>query len=134
MHSHAPIAAKPLVIYIEPDAPAKPPTGAACNGCGVCCAAEPCPVGMTLFRKRRGACPGLLWEPQHKVYRCAVVVQPEKVARMVLPAQMGFAAPLLARTLAWGAKRWIAVGVGCDSALEVVSPKIAVSHDLENQP
>jgi len=134
MHPYRPITANPLVIYIEPDAPAKPSPGAACNGCGVCCATEPCPLGVALFRKRRGACAALFWEPQQKVYRCGVVVRLETVARLVLPRWMGFAAPVLARALAWGAKRWIAVGVGCDSTLEAALPKIAQSPDLENQP
>jgi len=33
-------------IAIHAAAPAKPALGEPCNGCGVCCAAEPCPVGM----------------------------------------------------------------------------------------
>ena len=49
------------VIHIHPEAPTKPPEGAPCNGCGVCCLAEPCPVGMLVSRKRHGACVLLRW-------------------------------------------------------------------------
>ena len=33
-------------IHLHALAPAKPHTGAACNGCGVCCAWQPCPLGV----------------------------------------------------------------------------------------
>ena len=36
------------LIRIHADAPAKPPVGAPCNGCGVCCLLEPCPLGVLL--------------------------------------------------------------------------------------
>ena len=34
------------VIHLHPSAPPKPAEGAACNGCGVCCAWQPCPLGV----------------------------------------------------------------------------------------
>ena len=34
------------VVHWHPEAPPKPPEGAPCNGCGLCCLAEPCPLGM----------------------------------------------------------------------------------------
>ena len=40
------------VIYLHPAAPAKPAVGAACNGCGVCCAWQPCPLGMLVSGRR----------------------------------------------------------------------------------
>ena len=61
------------VIHIEPDAPRKPLEGAACNGCGVCCLAEPCPLGMVLSRKRRGVCVALQWSQNEKKYRCGAL-------------------------------------------------------------
>ena len=44
------------VIRLHPAAPAKPPETAPCNGCGVCCAAEPCPIGVLVSGRRTGAC------------------------------------------------------------------------------
>ena len=41
-------------IHIHPQAPGKVPEGVACNGCGVCCLFEPCPLGVVLSRARVG--------------------------------------------------------------------------------
>jgi MinD superfamily P-loop ATPase len=89
----------PRVIRIAA-APAKPASGSACNGCGVCCLAEPCPVGIVVSRRRTGACRALRWDGAR--YRCGV-----------LSAAAGWRASLLAR--------WIAAGRGCDSSAEVVA-------------
>ena len=37
----------------------KPAFGSPCNGCGVCCMAEPCPVAVTLIDAKDGPCPAL---------------------------------------------------------------------------
>jgi len=86
------------VIRIHPDAPAKPRSGAACNGCGVCCLAEPCPLGIVVSRRTRGACAALQWDGLR--YRCGLVES---------------AGPRLARAL----RRWIGAGRGCDSSAVV---------------
>lgn len=93
------------VILLRPDAPPKPPTGQACNGCGVCCAWAPCPLGMVLSRRRQGACRALDWDGER--YRCGVLVSPGRWLPW-LPAG-------LARRLAW---RWIAAARGCDAELD----------------
>lgn len=85
------------VIHIEPLAAPKPPMGAACNGCGVCCLAEPCPVGVLLSRSRSGPCKALRWEPALRQYRCGALGS-------------GWQARLVGR--------WIAAGAGCDCDLE----------------
>ena len=97
----------PRIIHLHPAAPAKPATGAACNGCGVCCAAEPCPLGMLLSRRRRGACAALEWHEAGARYRCGALSAPARWLPW-LPAP-------LARGLA---ARWIAAGRGCDADLE----------------
>jgi hypothetical protein len=88
------------VIHLHRLAPAKPAPGDACNGCGVCCAAEPCPLGIVVSRRRRGACAALRWDDAAARYRCALL--PE-------------AAPAPQRRLV---ARWIAAGAGCDCDLD----------------
>jgi hypothetical protein len=98
------------VIHIHAEAPAKPALGAPCNGCGVCCLAEPCPLGRVISRKRVGACDALRWDEAQAVYRCGVLTDTDAV----LGARWRWAAPPL-RTLA---RRWIAAGIGCDATLQ----------------
>jgi hypothetical protein len=98
------------VIHIHAEAPDKPALGAPCNGCGVCCLAEPCPLGRVISRKRVGACDALRWDKALSVYRCGALTD----AAGVLGPRWRWAAPLL-RTLA---HRWIAAGVGCDATLQ----------------
>jgi hypothetical protein len=95
------------VVRLELAAPDKPEVGAPCNGCGVCCAAEPCPVGRVISMRRSGACKALEWDGER--YRCGFLLAPERY--IPLP---------LARTAlrAW-AGRVIAAGAGCDSDVEI---------------
>lgn len=88
------------VIAIHAHAPAKPDLGQACNGCGVCCMAEPCPLGMLLTLRRRGPCGQLRWSAVSRRYVCGAVAD---------------------RPGPWAAlaRRWIAAGRGCDSDAEV---------------
>jgi hypothetical protein len=94
------------VIHIHAQAPPKPAEGQACNGCGVCCAVAPCPLGIWVSRRWRGACAALSWNDAQARYRCGVVAEP---ARWL---------PWLPEGLArrW-ALRWIAAATGCDSDL-----------------
>lgn len=107
-------------IAIEPLAPTKPAFGAPCNGCGVCCLAQPCPIGMVLSRRRHGACTVLQWDSEQAVYRCGAITQPLPVLLEAIPRWMRGAAPSLAPLLAAIARRSIAVDAGCDSTLEIV--------------
>jgi hypothetical protein len=99
------------VIRIHPEAPAKPALGAACNGCGVCCLAEPCPVGMLVSRRRQGACRALQWQAEASRYRCGMVVDPQRY----LPRPLAALAPWVSRLTL----RLIAGGKGCDSDAQV---------------
>ncbi|MET0520022.1 MAG: hypothetical protein ABW005_14455 [Burkholderiaceae bacterium] len=105
------------VILIHPAAPPKPAVGAACNGCGICCLAEPCPVGMLVSRRRHGACKALQWSDEEQRYRCGMLVAPLQVLGLGLRGR-GPVAQALARWLARRSRRWIAAGQGCDSDLE----------------
>lgn len=99
------------VIHLHAAAPDKPAAGQPCNGCGVCCASEPCPAGMLLSRRRRGACAALRWHDAGALYRCALVAEPAAV----LPLALRWVAPALA---AW-ARRAIGASRGCDSSVAV---------------
>lgn len=93
------------IVFLRAGAPPKPPAGEPCNGCGVCCAAEPCPAGIVLFRRRRGACPALTWQDGR--YACGLLLAPEHHLRWLPRGGRRLAARLFAR--------WIAAGRGCDS-------------------
>ncbi len=98
------------VIYLHTEAPRKPAPGQACNGCGVCCATEPCPVGQVISRRTRGACAALLWSAPERLYRCGLVCG----ASTLWPGLPGW----LESPLAWLARRWISAASGCDATLE----------------
>ncbi len=99
------------IIHIHPDAPRKPAVGLPCNGCGVCCLDEPCPVGIVVSRRLTGPCQALEWHPTDKHYRCAMAENPQ----VHLPWLPTRAVPWARRMVL----RWIAAAKGCDSTLEV---------------
>ena len=103
-------------VTIHPDAPIKPAPGQACNGCGVCCLAEPCPAGMVVSRRRHGACTALRWDEAQSRYRCGLIDAPEQL----------IAPRWLARLAAHWVPRWIAAGQGCDCDF-VVQPSDSAS-------
>ena len=106
------------VIHLHPEAPAKPRPGEACNGCGVCCAAEPCPVGIVVSGRRHGPCAALRWSDEAGRHRCSLASG---------RGEGWTALPAFARPAAAGlAPRWIAAGRGGDSDLEVLpaTPRI----------
>jgi hypothetical protein len=84
------------LIRLHAHAPAKPGIGAACNGCGVCCLSQPCPLGMLISRRRSGPCAAVAWDAAAARYRCGLID-----ARRPLRSAL--------------ARRWIAAGRGCDS-------------------
>lgn len=98
------------VVWIQPQAPAKPPEGAPCNGCGLCCLVEPCPLGVLVSRRRSGPCVALRWSDSDQLYRCGMVSDPGSV--------VGTTRPQFVRAISALARRWIASGVGCDARLE----------------
>jgi len=112
------MASYPTIIRIQPQAPVKPPEGAACNGCGVCCLVEPCPLGVVLSRQRRGACSALRWQEASHQYRCGAIVNPQETLERSLPRALRWLARPTAPLLRRLALRWIAAGAGCDSSLE----------------
>jgi hypothetical protein len=99
------------VIAIHAGAPTKPAWGQPCNGCGVCCLQEPCPVGVLLSRRRSGACDALRWSDPARRYHCGLLSTPEEV----LPRALRPFSAWISRR----ARRWIAAGVGCDCDTEI---------------
>ena len=88
-------------------APLKPPVGSPCNGCGLCCLAEPCPLGMLYSRRTTGPCMKLRWDDGAARYVCGALQDAEHAVQR---RSNGF-------TRAWRAlvRRWIAAGMGCDA-------------------
>jgi len=103
-------------IELHEQAPLKPKPGEPCNGCGVCCAAEPCPVAILFLFQRKGRCRALLWQEEGARYACGMVVQPDCYSRLI---------PKVARRRvgAFFATR-IAADKGCDSDIEISEPDI----------
>lgn len=102
------------VVWLEPAAPPKPPEGAPCNGCGLCCLAEPCPLGVLVSRRRTGPCAALRWSDAQQRYLCGMVQEPGAVT--------GWTQPWAVRLQRALARRWIAAGVGCDASLQAQVP------------
>ncbi|SCK15946.1 hypothetical protein [Vogesella sp. LIG4] len=97
-------------IWLQRAAPAKPAFGAPCNGCGVCCASAPCPLSRLLLRHRHGPCPALIWQADAARYHCGLLTAPRQYLHW-LPAAL---LPAFGRL----ARRYLAIGHGCDAAVE----------------
>ncbi len=74
----------------------KPPHGAACTRCGLCCIATQCELSLHLFGERPGPCPALVFD-EHKQSSC------------------GLAGPPATPQLAAAAAHLIRAGLGCDA-------------------
>ena len=99
------------LITLHPAAPPKPAPGAPCNGCGACCAAQPCPLSFLLLGHRTGSCPALQWLEPERLYACGMVMAPANFLRWLPQRWNAFAARRCAR--------WIAAGSGCDFDAEI---------------
>lgn len=95
------------LIWLQPEAASKPEFGMACNGCGVCCAAEPCPVARVFLWQFRGSCKALVWLAETQQYRCGLLLEPARYLR-ILPR-------FFQRSFRFLVRRWIAAGTACDS-------------------
>lgn len=103
------------ILWIEPDAPAKPALGAPCNGCGVCCLLQPCPVGVVLSRRLSGPCRALRWIAAERRYRCGALLQAQAMA------DSGSCSRWLRRLPYTLVARWIGADIGCDCDASVES-------------
>jgi hypothetical protein len=89
---------------------AKPAYGSPCNGCGVCCEKELCPLAAALYDRWAGPCPALLPADAKGAKACGLIADP---ARFFPLKVRRFGAGELSRTAALinGA------GLGCDYPL-----------------
>lgn len=62
---------KPGLFAPKGELQKKPPHGAPCNGCGLCCKAVLCPLAQMVFKHEQGPCPALTSEN-----RCGMVEEP----------------------------------------------------------
>ena len=98
-------------VELHPLAPPKPDYGAGCNGCGVCCAAEPCPVAHVFLFQLSGKCRALLWQDEASRYVCGMVVCPDRYLRLIPENLRKYSGNFFAsRIAAWA---------GCDFAAEM---------------
>lgn len=121
------------LIHIHTDAPPKPLEGAPCNGCGVCCLLEPCPLGVLLSGRRHGACVAVRWDEMTQHYRCTAVTAPRAALNQALPGWLHGAVPIGAMVLSRLASRWISQGTGCDSSVQIQQFGSS-GGDLNNTP
>ncbi len=70
------INGKPAAVVPRTAREMKPPHGAPCNSCGLCCMATLCPLAQSLFRFKYGRCPALERVPQG--WTCGVVKDPAR--------------------------------------------------------
>jgi hypothetical protein len=109
------VTKKLVTLKIHPAAPPKPAEGAPCNGCGVCCLAEPCPMGALLTLRTSGPCQWLQWHADSRTYRCGVLASTDP---KTLPAHAGGLKRWWRSRLHAAARRWIAAGIGCDCSMD----------------
>lgn len=95
------------VMWLRVEAPQKPQEGAPCNGCGVCCTCEPCPVAIVFLWQWRGSCPALEWDEPSSLYRCGMALRPEYYVPTLPRIWHSMARRLI--------RRWIAADTVCDA-------------------
>jgi hypothetical protein len=102
-------------IELHEQAPSKPDFGVTCNGCGICCAAEPCPVAYLFLFQRKGRCRALLWQEENCRYACGMVICPDNYSRLIPRMFKKWVGAFIATR--------IAAGKGCDSSIEISEPE-----------
>ena len=84
--------------------PAKPPFGAQCNGCGICCAIQPCKLAVDLLGATVGPCSAMEFDAGR--FWCGLVRSPGRYLNTP-----EFGNELLSETIA----RSLGVSKGCDA-------------------
>ena len=89
----------------------KPPHGAACNSCGLCCQEELCVLAALTFGERGGPCPALERDGDSGRSACGLVRNPQVYAPAVVAREGRWQASNAAAML-------IGKGLGCDGQLD----------------
>lgn len=70
--------------------PDKPKCGSPCNGCGVCCASEVCPIGVLAYGDISAPCPALILSPCRSKAICGLVaIESDHEMEPLLKEQLG---------------------------------------------
>jgi hypothetical protein len=93
----------------------KPPHGAPCNRCGLCCMATLCPLAQHVFGHEQGPCPALSFNPEGSV--CGLVDDPMRFARTITTKNG------TGKTSA-AAAHLIGSGTGCDARFNGEPPDL----------
>lgn len=90
--------------------PQKPPYGSPCNGCGVCCEEELCPIAHRIFGRWEGPCE-ILEDAGDGRRVCGLLAHPERH----VPALVELVGAEIMRETT---EALLGVGVGCDAQME----------------
>jgi hypothetical protein len=99
-------------LILHADAPPKPEHGQPCNGCGICCIAERCPVALLVLPGGRGSCAALEWDGPAGRYFCGMVRRPANYIAW------------LPRSWEGAAGRWFAVRIAAGKACDFDATEI----------
>lgn len=97
-----------MAIALPMTAPEKPAYGQPCNGCGLCCAAEPCAVAVEFLGETEGPCRAMEFEAGR--FWCGMVRNPGKHIGLD-----DFAANAIRESVGKLVAHMLGVGRGCDS-------------------
>ena len=100
---------KQIVQVSRADWQRKPPHGAPCTRCGVCCISRPCKLGARVFGLTIGRCPALIGNPGDD-YACDLIANPARY-RPQLVAEHG------EKTAQDAAAHLIGCALGCDARI-----------------
>jgi hypothetical protein len=69
----------------------KPPHGAKCNRCGLCCHASLCDLAQSIHHRKQGPCPELMWDAEGS--RCGLIERSEggkrEAAKLLINSDSG---------------------------------------------
>lgn len=104
-----------VTVYYDglPLKTAKPPEGAPCTGCGLCCLLEPCLLSVEIFGKQ-DACPALLELVDR--YSCGLVTAPQDFVPAGEMRQAAEAKEWGWQALAQTFGKLLGAGRGCDAS------------------
>jgi hypothetical protein len=100
------------MIRLSESLPMKPTMGDACNGCGICCAIQPCAISIEIIGRSSGRCQAL--EVNEGRTYCGIVRRPAyyMFGDNVDESKTGDISVLFAAALG--------IGIGCDASDDLI--------------